>query len=66
MQGVRRGLDDSSESSLLKHNKTKPLGQIEDAPTIRQCHVYKLHLIFRNSVVVFPGLVTYCSCCCRV
>lgn len=57
MQGVRRGLEDSSESSSLKHNKTKPHGQIEDAPTIRQCHVYKLNLIFRTQWWFSRGLL---------
>ena len=49
MQGeVRRGLGDPDKSSSLKHSKTRSHGQTGDAPVIRQCHVYKLNLVFRT------------------
>lgn len=45
---VRRGLGDPNESSSLKHSKTRPHGQMGDAPVIGQCHAYKLNLVFRT------------------
>lgn len=45
---VRRGLGDPSESSSLKHSKTRSHGQMGDAPVIGQCHAYKLNLVFRT------------------
>ena len=53
---VRRGLGDPDESSSLKHSKTRPRGQMGDAPVIGQCHV-QVKFSIQNSVGFSLGLL---------